>query len=210
MEDEVAGVGAERARVEVKEEEGAKEELLAREAAAEEDGEEELLAKEAAADGTATGEGHPASPSRRPTSPQPRSSASASPAAAAEESRLTGPFRAWCEGQLSLLGGRADISLCEFLLTVGSNSEVAEYITAYLGASPAVSRFSTEFMSRRLQFAAGKKVRAGAQAAGKTGKSPDAGDWAEGAKARKNKGAKGAGGGLVSGSQYAALGRLAS
>ena len=37
------------------------------------------------------------------------------------------------------LSGTDDVTLCEFLLTVEANSEVAEYITMYLGASPAVS-----------------------------------------------------------------------
>lgn len=38
------------------------------------------------------------------------------------------------------LTGSADVTLCEFLLTVESNSELAEYCTLYLGSSPAVSR----------------------------------------------------------------------
>ncbi len=36
------------------------------------------------------------------------------------------------------LTGSADVTLCEFLLTVESNSELAEYCTLYLGSSPAV------------------------------------------------------------------------
>lgn len=36
------------------------------------------------------------------------------------------------------LSGSDDVTLCEFLLTVEANSEVAEYITLYLGASPEV------------------------------------------------------------------------
>ena len=37
------------------------------------------------------------------------------------------------------LTGSDDVTLCEFLLTVVANSEVAEYITLYMGSSPAVS-----------------------------------------------------------------------
>lgn len=36
------------------------------------------------------------------------------------------------------LTGSPDVTLCEFLLTVESNSELAEYCTLYLGNSPAV------------------------------------------------------------------------
>ncbi|GAB4819102.1 hypothetical protein N2152v2_006148 [Parachlorella kessleri] len=68
---------------------------------------------------------------------------------------LTGPFREWCTQQMRTLSGSDDVTLCEFLLTVEANSEVAEYITMYLGASPAASRFSAEFMKRKLAEAAG-------------------------------------------------------
>jgi hypothetical protein len=37
------------------------------------------------------------------------------------------------------LTGTPDTTLCEFLLTVESNSELAEYCTLYLGNAPAVS-----------------------------------------------------------------------
>jgi hypothetical protein len=37
------------------------------------------------------------------------------------------------------LTGSPDVALCEFLLTVEANSELAEYCTLYLGSSPAVS-----------------------------------------------------------------------
>ena len=36
------------------------------------------------------------------------------------------------------LSGSDDVTLCEFLLTVEANSEVAEYIAMYLGNSAAV------------------------------------------------------------------------
>lgn len=51
-----------------------------------------------------------------------------------------GAFRAWCSEAMRGLTGSADVTLCEFLLTVESNSEVAEYCTLYLGNSPAVRR----------------------------------------------------------------------
>ena len=39
------------------------------------------------------------------------------------------------------LTGSADVALCEFLLTVESISELAEYCSLYLGNSPAVSEW---------------------------------------------------------------------
>lgn len=53
--------------------------------------------------------------------------------------RPAGAFRAWCAEQMQGLTGSPDVTLCEFLLAVESNSEVAEYCTLYLGNSPAVS-----------------------------------------------------------------------
>lgn len=50
-----------------------------------------------------------------------------------------GAFRLWCQEQMRELTGRPDVTLCEFLLTVESNSELAEYCTLYLGSSPGVS-----------------------------------------------------------------------
>lgn len=52
--------------------------------------------------------------------------------------RPAGAFREWCVQQMRALSGSDDVTLCEFLLTVEANSEVAEYITMYLGESPAV------------------------------------------------------------------------
>lgn len=54
--------------------------------------------------------------------------------------RCAGAFRGWCQEQMRELTGSADVTLCEFLLTVESNSELAEYCTLYLGSSPGVSR----------------------------------------------------------------------
>lgn len=54
------------------------------------------------------------------------------------------------------LTGSADVTLCEFLLTVESNSEVAEYCTLYLGNSPAVRKAAAGWAAS--QHAAGLTV----------------------------------------------------
>jgi len=87
-----------------------------------------------------------------------------------ESHPLTGEFREWCMEQMQALTGSSDVTLCEFLMTVESNSEVADYVAAYLGATPAVATFSSEFLKRKLaEMAAGtgkksRKARAKARA----------------------------------------------
>ena len=46
-------------------------------------------------------------------------------------------------------------------MTVESNSEVAEYVSTYLGATPTAAKFSAEFLKRKLaeQAVGGKKSR---------------------------------------------------
>lgn len=80
---------------------------------------------------------------------------------AAEEGHpLVGDFRAWCAEQMAVLTGSTDVTLCEFLMTVESNSEIADYVAAYLGTKPAAATFSTEFIKRKLvEMASGKKSR---------------------------------------------------
>ena len=57
------------------------------------------------------------------------------------------------------LQGQDDLTLVRFLLSCSSTGEVAEYITAYLGKSADVSKFTSEFLRRKYAEAAGKKVR---------------------------------------------------
>ena len=60
-----------------------------------------------------------------------------------------GAFRGWCAEQMREITGSGDVTLCEFLLTVESNSELAEYCTLYLGNSPGVSSPSPTHNTRR-------------------------------------------------------------
>lgn len=76
-------------------------------------------------------------------------------------SALCGPFRSWCVEQMQELTNSSDVTLCEFLMTVESNSEVAEYVSTYLGATPTAAKFTAEFLKRKLaeQASTGKKSR---------------------------------------------------
>jgi len=127
--------------------------------------------------------------------------------APSEGSALSAAFRVWCADQMEKLIGSRDVTLCEFLMTVESNSEVAEYVATYLGGTPASATFSAEFLKRKLaeQAAAsgGKKSRkarakanaaaaaaAGGNSAGQTSLGGSGGEdssWAQAAGAKRNK-----------------------
>lgn len=79
-------------------------------------------------------------------------------------SLLSGQFRSWCADQMEKLAGNRDLTLCEFLMSVESNSEVAEYVATYLGENPSAATFTAEFLKRKLAEKAassttGKKSR---------------------------------------------------
>lgn len=105
----------------------------------------------------------------RPPPPPPTAAAAQSSAAAflpeddsGEGSVLTGAFRMWCAEQMQQLMGSRDVTLCEFLMTLESNFEVAEYVATYMGETPAAATFSSEFLKRKLAEQAsssGKKSR---------------------------------------------------
>ncbi|KFM24071.1 hypothetical protein F751_1336 [Auxenochlorella protothecoides] len=67
------------------------------------------------------------------------------------------PFRAWCREQLIAVGSTPDLALCEFLMTVDSNSEAAEYLTLYLGKTEAASGATASGWEKVPKAPAGKK-----------------------------------------------------
>ena len=59
------------------------------------------------------------------------------------------------------LSKKDDLTLVEFLMSCQSSGETAEYISAYLGKSPAVAAFTAEFIRRKAaQLSGGKSVSA--------------------------------------------------
>ena len=57
------------------------------------------------------------------------------------------------------LSKKDDLTLVEFLMSCQSSGETAEYISAYLGKSPAVAAFTAEFIRRKAaQLSGGKSV----------------------------------------------------
>ena len=63
------------------------------------------------------------------------------------DASLSPEFAGWCKARLrELRNGDDDLFLVQFLMTVASNAEVAEYLTQALGKTAAVSAFSNEFI----------------------------------------------------------------
>jgi len=56
-------------------------------------------------------------------------------------------FREWCQAEMNKLG--ADMALAEFCFTIDSASDIREYMRDYLGSTPQVSSFATEFIQRK-------------------------------------------------------------
>lgn len=71
-------------------------------------------------------------------------------------------LQAWCKEQMIKFQGQDDLTLVRFLMSCSSTGEVAEYLTAYLGKSADVSKFTSEFLRRKYAEASGKKVRSAA------------------------------------------------
>mmetsp|Transcript_3688 Transcript_3688/g.10614 ORF Transcript_3688/g.10614 Transcript_3688/m.10614 type:complete len:1238 (-) Transcript_3688:60-3773(-) len=62
-------------------------------------------------------------------------------------------FIEWCREQMQELTGKPDLTLIEFLLSVTTNGEVADYTAMYLGnknSAAKVSTFTAEFIRRKL------------------------------------------------------------
>ncbi|KAG5192632.1 hypothetical protein JKP88DRAFT_229772 [Tribonema minus] len=56
---------------------------------------------------------------------------------------------AWAQAELKKLGGGEDITLLDFCMSSTDASEVREVLAAYLGSTPQVSSFATNFLQRK-------------------------------------------------------------
>jgi PERQ amino acid-rich with GYF domain-containing protein len=55
----------------------------------------------------------------------------------------------WCQGAMKFLTGNDDITLLKFCMSLQSGAEIREYLSAYLGSTPQVSQFASEFIRRK-------------------------------------------------------------
>jgi len=60
---------------------------------------------------------------------------------------MSSDMRKWCEGQVQKLG--ATMTLIEFCYTLEDPSDIREYLRDYLGSTPQVSAFASEFIQRK-------------------------------------------------------------
>jgi hypothetical protein len=55
----------------------------------------------------------------------------------------------WCKEKMVQINGSDDITLVGFCMTLNDANEIRQYLTTYLGSSPAVFSFATEFINKR-------------------------------------------------------------
>jgi hypothetical protein len=67
-------------------------------------------------------------------------------------------FMSWCSSQLKSLGGIEDLTLVEYCASLEDPGEIREYLAAYLGSTPRVSAFATEFIQKKKSLKKSKKL----------------------------------------------------
>ena len=58
-------------------------------------------------------------------------------------------LEAWCKEQMRKLNGSDDLTLVSFCMTLNDPAEIRQYLTAYLGSTPQINNFATEFINRK-------------------------------------------------------------
>jgi hypothetical protein len=87
------------------------------------------------------------------TSNKKGTSAANAPAAAVDNfganGRMSPALESWCKDQMRQINNSDDLTLVSFCMTLTDKDEIRQYLTAYLGSTPAVNNFATEFIRRR-------------------------------------------------------------
>jgi len=63
--------------------------------------------------------------------------------------KMSPMLETWCKDQMRKLNGSEDLTLVAFCMTLSDPIEIKQYITAYLGSTPQVNNFATEFINRK-------------------------------------------------------------
>ena len=63
--------------------------------------------------------------------------------------KMTPALEDWCKQQMRKLSGNDDLTLIAFCMTLSDPVEIKGYLTAYLGSTPQVNNFATEFINRK-------------------------------------------------------------
>ncbi|CAI5744036.1 unnamed protein product [Peronospora destructor] len=64
-------------------------------------------------------------------------------------SKISSVFMGWAVKQLKTIDSNANVTLLEYCASVEDPGEIREYLAAYLGSTPRVSAFATEFIQRK-------------------------------------------------------------
>lgn len=73
----------------------------------------------------------------------------------ASSSGVPSDFMAWCGTQIKNINGSEDLTLVEYCATLEDPGEIREYMAAYLGSTPKVSAFASEFIQRKKKIPSG-------------------------------------------------------
>ena len=65
------------------------------------------------------------------------------------DGRMTPTLEVWCKEQMQKINGSDDLTLVQFCLTLTDSDEIRQYLTAYLGSTPQVNNFATEFIKKK-------------------------------------------------------------
>ncbi|KAK1736422.1 hypothetical protein QTG54_013022 [Skeletonema marinoi] len=63
--------------------------------------------------------------------------------------QMTSTMEKWCKDQMQKLNGSDDLTLVTFCMTLTDSDEIRQYLSAYLGSTPQVNNFATEFIKRK-------------------------------------------------------------
>ena len=72
-------------------------------------------------------------------------------------SKISSEFMGWAVKQVKTIDSNANVTLLEYCASVEDPGEIREYLAAYLGSTPRVSAFATEFIQRKRTQRSGKK-----------------------------------------------------
>ena len=64
--------------------------------------------------------------------------------------KMSPALEKWCKEQMMKLNGTDDLTLVGFCMTLNDPGDIRQYLIAYLGASPQVNNFATEFINRKV------------------------------------------------------------
>ncbi|KAI9905970.1 hypothetical protein PsorP6_013651 [Peronosclerospora sorghi] len=70
---------------------------------------------------------------------------------------VSSQFMTWALKQIKSIDGNANVTLLEYCASLEDPGEIREYLAAYLGSTPRVSAFATDFIQRKKTQHSGKK-----------------------------------------------------